>query len=222
MRTRRVLLWRAAAGAAMVCLPAAGCGLSRPDDVSTARTPRTAAQATGTARVQPDAPYPADMDHLDDILAIGKGHDLPQGAQVTSVSPATNFAASFPGGWGYVIAFTATDTSIRDYVTTHIGGPGKLIERYPTAKPEADGLEDIDLSSITNPWKVGFGDTTLLLERPPGPRLAHHPRRPQINRKAESPETTSRSLRPTTGPSHGPSPTLVAKASEAGRIASRP
>ena len=80
MRTRRVLLWRAAAGAAMVCLLAAGCGLSRPDDVSTARTPRTAAQATGTASVQPDAPYPADMDHLDDILAIGKGHDLPQGA----------------------------------------------------------------------------------------------------------------------------------------------
>ena len=168
MRTRRVLLWRATTGAAMVCLLAAGCGLSRPDDVSTARTPRTAAQATGTASVQPDAPYPADMDHLDDILAIGKGHDLPQGAQVTSISPATNFAASFPGGWGYVIAFTATDTSIRDYVTTHIGGPGKLIERYPTAKPEADGLEDIDLSSITNPWKVGFGDTTLLLERPLG------------------------------------------------------
>jgi len=108
------------------------------------------------------------MDHLDDILAIGKGHDLPQGAQVTSISPATNFAASFPGGWGYVIAFTTTDTAIRDYVTTHIGGPGKLIERYPTAKPEADGLEDIDLSSITNPWKAGFGDTTLLLERPLG------------------------------------------------------
>ena len=82
MRTRRVLLWRAAAGAALIVAAAvaAGCGLSRPDDVSTARTPRTAAQATGTASVQPDAPYPADMDHLDDILAIGKGHDLPQGA----------------------------------------------------------------------------------------------------------------------------------------------
>ena len=165
MRTRRVLLWRAAAGAAMVCLPAAGCGLSRPDDVSTARTPRTAAQATGTASVQPDAPYPADMDHLDDILASGDGHDLPQGAQVTSVSPATNFAARVPNGWGYVIAFTATDTAIRDYVTTRTGMPGEIIEKYHVARPENTDLEDIDLSSITNPWNTGFGDTTLLLER---------------------------------------------------------
>ena len=168
MRTRRVLLWRAAAGAAMVCLLAAGCGLSRPDDVSTARTPRTAAQATGTARVQPDAPYPADMDHLDDILAIGDGHDLPQGAQVTSVSPATNFAASFPGGWGYIIAFTATDTNIRTYVTTYIGLNGEIIERYPTVRPENKDLEDVDANSITNPWEWDFDDTVLLLERPLG------------------------------------------------------
>ena len=167
MRTRRVLLWRATTGAALIVAAAvaAGCGLSRPDDVSTARTPRTAAQATGTASVQPDAPYPADMDHLDDILAIGKGHDLPQGAQVTSVSPATNFAASFPGGWGYIIAFTATDTAIRDYVTTRTGMPGEIIEKYHVARPENTDLEDIDLSSITNPWNTGFGDTTLLLER---------------------------------------------------------
>ena len=168
MRTRRVLLWRAAAGAAMVCLLAAGCGLSRPDDVSTARTPRTAAQATGTARVQPDAPYPADMDHLDDILASGDGHELPQGAQVTSVSPATNFAARVPNGWGYIIAFTATDTSIRTYVTTYIGMPGEIIERYPTTRPENTDLEDVDLSGITNPWDWGFGDAILLLERPLG------------------------------------------------------
>ena len=168
MRTRRVLLWRAAAGAAMVCLLAAGCGLSRSDDVSTARTPRTAAQATGTASVQPDAPYPADMDHLDDILAIGKGHDLPQGAQVTSVSPATNFAASFPGGWGYVIAFTATDTAIRDYVTTHTSVNGEYMEHDPVSGTDTDWVEDVDLSSITNPWAAAFGDTVLVLERPLG------------------------------------------------------
>ena len=168
MRTRRVLLWRAAAGAAMVCLPAAGCGLSRPDDVSTARTPRIAAQATGTASVQPDAPYPADMDHLDDILAIGKGRELPQDAEVTSVSPATNFATRVPNGWGYIIAFTATDTNIRTYVTTHIGMPGEIIERYPTVRPENKDLEDVDLNSITNPWNTNFGDAILLLERPLG------------------------------------------------------
>ena len=27
-------------------------------------------------------------------------------------------------------------------------------------------LEDVDLSTITNPWNTGFDDTTLLLERP--------------------------------------------------------
>ncbi len=167
---RHTLARRAAIGAALIVAAAvaAGCSLSRPDDVSTARTPRTAAQATGTASVQPDAPYPADTDHLDDILASGDGHDLPQGAQVTSVSPATNFAARVPNGWGYIIAFTATDTSIRTYVTTHIGMPGKIIERYPTTRPENTDLEDVDLSSITNPWNWGFGDAILLLERPLG------------------------------------------------------
>lgn len=168
MRTRRALLRHPTTGAAMICLLAAGCGLSRPDDVSTARTPRTAAQATGTASVQPDAPYPADMDHLDDILASGDGHELPQGAQVTSISPATNFAARVPNGWGYIIAFTATDTSIRTYVTTYIGMPGEIIERYPTTRPENTDLEDVDLSGITNPWAAAFGDTVLVLERPLG------------------------------------------------------
>ena len=171
MRTRRALLRRATTGAAMICLLAAGCGLSRPDDVSTARTTRTAAQATGTASVQPDAPYPADTDHLDDILASGDGHDLPQGAQVTSISPATNFAARVPNGWGYIIAFTATDSAIRDYVTTYIGLRGENVEKYGGVKREddwLDGLEDIDFTGITDPWTTGFGDAVLLLERPLG------------------------------------------------------
>ena len=108
------------------------------------------------------------MDHLDDILAIGKGRKLPQDAEVTSVSPATNFAASYPGGWGYIIAFTATDTNIRTYVTTHIGLNGEIIERYPTVRPENKDLEDVDANSITNPWEWDFDDTVLLLERPLG------------------------------------------------------
>ena len=170
MRTRRALLRHATTGAALIVAAAvaAGCGLSRPDDVSTARTTRTAAQATGTASVQPDAPYPADMDHLDDILASGDGHELPQDAQVTSISPATNFAARITNGWGYVIAFTATDTSIRDYVTTHTGHPGKNIELYSATRPDSESLEDVDASSITNPCDMGFGDTIILLERPLG------------------------------------------------------
>lgn len=120
------------------------------------------------AVTQEGAPYPADMDHLDDILSIGKGHQLPEGAQVLSVDPATNFANSYPGGWGYVIAFTATDQAIRDYVTTYTNASGTIIERYSTATQKTDGLEDVDLSTITNPWTVGFGDADLLLERPLG------------------------------------------------------
>ena len=141
---------------------AVGCGSSRPSraDASSAAT-AGAAQQTG-------APYPADMDHLDDILASGDGHTLPQDAGITSVSPATNFAARVPNGWGYIIAFTATDTNIRTYVTTYIGMPGEIIERYPTTRPENTDLEDVDLSSITNPWEWDFDDTVLLLERPLG------------------------------------------------------
>jgi len=108
------------------------------------------------------------MDHLDDILAIGKGRELPQDAEVTSVSPATNFAASYPGGWGYIIAFTATDTNIRTYVTTHIGMPGEIIERYPTVRPENKDLEDVDLNSITNPWTPTRGPATPPPDRPLG------------------------------------------------------
>jgi len=59
------------------------------------------------------------MEHLDQILAIGNGHALPEGARVASVSPAIRFSEKFPGGWGYVIAFTATDPAIRQYVTKY-------------------------------------------------------------------------------------------------------
>ena len=167
MSTRRELMRHAATGATLILAAAAGCGLPRPDSSPAARTSQTS-QATGTASVQPDAPYPADMDHLDDILAIGKGRELPQDAEVTSVSPATNFATRVPNGWGYIIAFTATDTNIRTYVTTYIGLNGEIIERYPTVRPENKDLEDVDANSITNPWEWDFDDTVLLLERPLG------------------------------------------------------
>ena len=168
--SRHALARRTATGAALIlaAATAAGCDLPRPDNSSTAARTSQTSQATGTASVQPDAPYPADMDHLDDILASGDGHALPQDAEVTSVSPATNFATRVPNGWGYIIAFTATDTNIRTYVTTHIGMPGEIIERYPTVRPENKDLEDVDLNSITNPWNTNFGDAILLLERPLG------------------------------------------------------
>ena len=121
------------------------------------------------ATQQEGAPYPADMEHLDDILSIGQGHELPENAEVLSVSPAVNFAENYPGGWGYIIAFTAEDQAIRDYVTNNTEGLGDIIENYPTTSPNSGGLEDIDLSAITNPWRISFaGDAVLLLERPLG------------------------------------------------------
>ena len=117
---------------------------------------------------QEGAPYPADMEHLDQILSLKGGQTLPEGAHVVSVKPAPNFARVFPGGWGYVIAFTATDSSIRAYVTERTGNPGELIERYPTALKVEGGLEDIDLSEISDPWNCGLGRANVLLERPLG------------------------------------------------------
>ncbi|WP_234416056.1 MULTISPECIES: hypothetical protein [unclassified Actinomyces] len=122
-----------------------------------------------TANQQEGAPYPADIEHLDDILSIGQGHELPENAEVLSVSPAVNFAENYPGGWGYIIAFTAEDQAIRDYVTNNTGYPGEHVESYPEAKQSGGGLEDIDISTITEPWRTGFaGDAALLLERPLG------------------------------------------------------
>ena len=117
---------------------------------------------------QEGAPYPADMAHLDQILAIGYGHKLPEGARVTSVTPAVEYVKANPRGWGYVIAFTATDPAMRQYVTDTTIFSGDTIEKDPTAKP--GGIETLDLNfdEISEPWKVGLSDGVLVLERPLG------------------------------------------------------
>ena len=117
---------------------------------------------------QEGAPYPADMEHLDKILAIGEGHSLPEDAQVSSVAPATNFAKEFPGGWRYIISFIATDAAIRKYVSKYSYAPASHIEEYPTVESERGGVEDVDLDNIASPWATAFGDATLILERPLG------------------------------------------------------
>ena len=117
---------------------------------------------------QEGAPYPADMEHLDQILAIGYGHKLPEGAQVASVTPAVEYVKANPRGWGYVIAFTATDPAIRQYITDNTNFSGDIIDTHPTAKP--GGIETLDLNfdEISNPWKDGLTDGVLVLERPLG------------------------------------------------------
>lgn len=117
---------------------------------------------------QEGAPYPADMEYLDQILATGSGHKLPEGARVTSVTPAVEYVKANPRGWGYVIAFTATDPAIRQYISDTTIFSGDTIEKDPIAKP--GGIETLDLNfdDISGPWKVGLSDGVLVLERPLG------------------------------------------------------
>ena len=129
---------------------------------------RSSQEATVAVTQQEGAPYPADMGHLDQILAIGDGHSLPEDAQVSSVAPATNFAKEFPGGWGYVIAFTATDSAIRQYVTEYTIHSGDIIENYSSAEPGDVQLSDLNFDEISNPWDTGTPDGVLVLERPLG------------------------------------------------------
>ena len=165
MYRRFLVAWRVVV-VVLACTCLAACSLSRL--VSVPATP------VGTSTVQEGAPYPADMEHLDQILTVGrgphgrKGQELPEGAQVVSVAPALNFAADFPGGWGYVIAFTATEEAIRDYVTRNTGFNGKYIDKGPVTRPEDESLVEIGADNITRPWSTGFGDADIVLERPLG------------------------------------------------------
>ncbi|MFC2660578.1 hypothetical protein [Actinomyces sp. oral taxon 448] len=156
---------RGAAAAVVIVLTlagAVGCGSPRPS-----RADASSAATAGTAQ-QTGAPYPADMNHLDDILAIGTGHELPEQAQVVSVDLTTNLSGFSPGTWGYVIAFTATDPAIRNYVTEHTIFNGNDLDTGPTASAKFSGMNAVDLTTINNPWSTSFGDTILLFERPLG------------------------------------------------------
>ena len=115
---------------------------------------------------QEGAPYPADLDHLDDILTLGKTA-LPEGATNITITPATKFAESYPGGWGYVIAYHAQPQPIRDHIDTYTSHSGDGIEDYPDTKPPLD-VEDIDVTNIQHPWITGFGKVQIVVERPLG------------------------------------------------------
>ena len=113
---------------------------------------------------QEGAPYPADMEHLDQILATESEHKLPEGADVASVAPAVEYTKHNPRGWGYIIAFTATDPAIRQYVTDNTSFSGKTIDRNPTSKPGDIQLSDLNFDEISRPWSAGFSDGALVLE----------------------------------------------------------
>ncbi|WP_139738948.1 hypothetical protein [Actinomyces wuliandei] len=131
---------------------------------------RAAAEASASASaagVQVGAPYPADTDHLEEILSIEPGYVLPEGARVVSVGPAVRFEEDL-GGWGYVIAFTAEEQAIRDYAETRAGIVDRTLERSPEVTQYTDGVEDVDLRDVSNPMSTRFDRAVLVLERPLG------------------------------------------------------
>ena len=71
---------------------------------------------------QEGAPHPADLNHLTDILSVAQA-ELPQQATNITVTLATKFAEGYPGGWGYVIAFTAPPDQLR---TTSTNTPSQV------------------------------------------------------------------------------------------------
>ncbi|MDO4900618.1 hypothetical protein [Actinomyces sp.] len=138
--------------------------------VQVERSEARASASASAAGVQVGVPCPADVEHLDEILTIGQDNSLPEGAEVVSVRPAVNFAAAYPGGWGYVIEFTASDQAVREYTETYTAVSGDLIEKHSEATPvsNTDGLEDIDLQNVSNPMSTRLHDAVLVLERPLG------------------------------------------------------
>ena len=113
-----------------------------------------------------NAPYPADLEHLGDILALGKT-TLPEGATDITITPATKFAESYPGGWGYVIAYHADPQPIRNHIDTYTSYPSEGIDHYPDSDSYIY-IKDIDFSDIHHPIITGFGKVKLVIERPLG------------------------------------------------------
>ena len=123
-------------------------------------------EETTTSTGMENAPYPADLNHLDDILALGK-ITLPEGATDITITPATKFAESYPGGWGYVITYHADPQPIRNHIDTYTSFDGNFLEKYPDDEPPS-GIKDIDFTDIKHPVIVGFGKVKLVIERPLG------------------------------------------------------
>ena len=123
-------------------------------------------QFTAEETITSTAPYPAALEHLGDILALGKT-TLPEGATDITITPATKFAESYPGGWGYVIAYHAQPQPIRDHIDAYTDLKGENLESYPDSTTFLY-IKDIDFTDIKHPVIVGFGKVKLVIERPLG------------------------------------------------------
>ena len=123
-------------------------------------------EETITSTGMENAPYPADLEHLDDILALGKT-TLPEDTTDITVSPALKTAEASPRAWGYVIAYHADPQPIRNHIDTYTDLKGKNLESYPDSTTFIY-IKDIDFSDIHHPVITGFGKVKLVIERPLG------------------------------------------------------
>ena len=123
-------------------------------------------EETTTPTGQANAPYPADLDHLDDILTLGKT-TLPEGASNITVSPALKTAEDSPGAWGYVIAYHAQPQPIREHFAKYTGLAKVNVEELPDAESSL-GINDVDFTDIQHPWITGLENAKLIVERPLG------------------------------------------------------
>ena len=123
-------------------------------------------EETSMSTQQEGAPYPADLDHLDDILTLGKT-TLPEGATDITVSPTLKTAETSPGAWGYVITYHAQPQSIREHFAKYTGLAKVNVEELPDAESSL-GINDVDFTDIQHPWITGLENAKLIVERPLG------------------------------------------------------
>ena len=99
-------------------------------------SPSSDSKDPAMSSVQEDAPYPADLEHLDEILALSDLGAIPEGATDIAVTPAVKFAESYPTGWGYVVSYRADDEAIRRYVDDYTSHNSAIIDKYPASLDE--------------------------------------------------------------------------------------
>ena len=116
------------------------------------------------------APYPADMEHLDEILALSK-IELPENVDEATVEPAYDFERGYPRGWGYVVYFKADEAITRQFLSDYVEIVLPQAEDYPDCDPESP-QRDLPMDEVNRPIcafaSTGTGNADVLVERPFG------------------------------------------------------
>ena len=100
---------------------------------------------------QEGAPYPADMEHLEQILAIGSGHKLPEGADVTSVTPAVEYTNTTPEPGGTSSLLRQATQPYDNTSQTTRAFQERLSTGIQTPNLETFQLSDLNFDEISRP-----------------------------------------------------------------------